>query len=111
MLALNAAAIYIGVSVGTTIGGMVLHTWGLSALGIAGGIGGFVALAATFGGPVSGASMNPARSLGPAVASLNFEHLWIYLGATTLGTVMATPFCRWVQGPDCCPGEQEGRDT
>ncbi len=69
-------------------------------------IGGFVALAATFGGPVSGASMNPARSMGPAIVSMNLDHLWIYLGATTLGTVLATPFCRWVQGPDCCPGEQ-----
>ncbi len=44
LLALNAAAIYVGISIGTTIGGLVLDTWGLSALGVAGGIAAAAAL-------------------------------------------------------------------
>jgi aquaporin NIP len=52
-------------------------------------IGSVVLLEAMFAGPVSGASMNPARSFGPAVASLHFEHLWIYLTAPVLGASAA----------------------
>ncbi len=44
-------------------------------------IGSLIAMEAIFAGPVSGASMNPARSLGPAIISLHFESLWIYLTA------------------------------
>lgn len=54
-------------------------------------IGGTVGLEAMFAGPICGASMNPARSLGPAVASGMFEHLWLYLVATTLGAAIAVP--------------------
>ncbi len=50
-------------------------------------IGATVALEAIFGGPVSGASMNPARSLAPALVSGNFEHHWIYWIAPCLGAI------------------------
>src|SRR6185312_7425347 len=50
-------------------------------------IGSVVGLEAMFAGPICGASMNPARSLAPAVVSGHLEHLWIYLVATTLGAV------------------------
>ncbi len=52
-------------------------------------IGSVVLFEAMFAGPISGASMNPARSLGPAVASGNFAHLWLYLLAPVMGAVMA----------------------
>ncbi len=52
-------------------------------------IGFTVGLEAMFAGPITGASMNPARSIGPALASGNFESLWIYIVATTLGAVLA----------------------
>ena len=60
-------------------------------------IGGVIALEATFAGPISGASMNPARSLGPAVASMNFSALWIYLLGPALGALLAVPAWRWVR--------------
>ena len=46
-----------------------------------------VLLEAMFAGPISGASMNPARSLAPALVALNFTHLWIYLTAPVIGAV------------------------
>lgn len=52
-------------------------------------IGGAVALGALVGGPISGASMNPARSLGPAIVSGDFAHVWIYLLAPVLGAAAA----------------------
>ncbi len=51
-------------------------------------VGGTVAFDAIFGGPVSGASMNPARSLGPALASGNLHALWIYLTAPVIGAAV-----------------------
>jgi MIP family channel proteins len=52
-------------------------------------IGGTVALGALVGGPVSGASMNPARSIGPALVSGSVGSLWIYLLAPILGSTTA----------------------
>ena len=52
-------------------------------------VGGVVAMEAIFAGPISGASMNPARSLGPALVAGQFSHLWIYLIAPTLGALAA----------------------
>lgn len=65
-------------------------------------IGGVVALEAMFAGPICGASMNPARSLGPAVVSLNLQHLWLYLTAPVIGALLAVPGCRCVQEEGCC---------
>ena len=68
-------------------------------------IGGTVALEALFGGPITGASMNPARSLGPALVSGHVSSLWVYLVATSLGAVLAVPCCKVFQGDDCCLAE------
>ncbi|RAP38921.1 aquaporin [Candidatus Marinamargulisbacteria bacterium SCGC AAA071-K20] len=64
-------------------------------------IGGTVALEALFAGPVTGASMNPARSLGPALISGELHYLWIYLCATVLGAISAVPACKWLH-IKCC---------
>lgn len=68
---------------------------------------GTVGLEALLGGPMTGASMNPARSLGPAIVSGHLDSLWIYLAAPVLGMFLAYPTCRWVQGVDCCSTDQE----
>ncbi|OCX53278.1 aquaporin [Mucilaginibacter sp. PPCGB 2223] len=55
------------------------------------GIGTVVGLEAFFAGPVCGASMNPARSIAPAIVSGHTEHLWIYVVATIAGACLAIP--------------------
>ena len=60
-------------------------------------IGGVIALEAMFAGPICGASMNPARSLAPALLSGHLEHLWVYLTATVLGAVAAVPLAKAVE--------------
>jgi len=63
-------------------------------------IGAVVALEALFAGPVSGASMNPARSIGPAVLAWRPETLnvlWLYIVAPVLGAVISVPWCRCIQ--------------
>ena len=65
-------------------------------------IGSVIALEAMFAGPICGASMNPARSLGPAVVSLHLQSLWIYLLAPTVGAVVGVLACRCVREPGCC---------
>lgn len=65
-------------------------------------IGATVALAALIMGPLTGASMNPARSLAPALASNNLESLWVYLSAPFVGAGLAYPLCRVIQGKSCC---------
>lgn len=67
-------------------------------------IGGVIALEAAFAGPISGASMNPARSLAPALVSGHLSHLWIYLAAPVIGALLAVPLCLCVRGKKCCSG-------
>ena len=65
-------------------------------------VGSVIALEALFAGPISGASMNPARSLGPAVVSGHLNALWVYLTAPVLGAAVAVVGCRGVQSEGCC---------
>ena len=61
-------------------------------------IGGTVGLDALFGGPVTGASMNPARSFGPALASGQWHEFWIYVIGPVLGTVLGALAYQVVRG-------------
>jgi len=60
-------------------------------------IGAVVALEALFAGPACGASMNPARSMAPAIVSGRLEHLWIYVAAPIVGVVFAVPAWRGLE--------------
>jgi aquaporin NIP len=68
-------------------------------------VGGTVGLDALFGGPISGASMNPARSLGPALVSGDLHSLWIYLTAPLLGAALGAVAYQLVRGDEPSPAE------
>jgi len=68
-------------------------------------IGGTIGLDAMFGGPISGASMNPARSLAPAVVSGDLHAVWLYLVAPILGTSLGGLAYQFVRGEHSRPTE------
>ena len=60
-------------------------------------IGSTVALCAFVGGPLTMASMNPARSLGPALVSGQWENIWLYLLAPVIGTILGALCYEWIR--------------
>src|SRR3984893_8746526 len=63
------------------------------------GVGGYIALAGLWGSPVSGASMNPARSLGPALVLGDWTAWWAYLAGPVAGAAIAVGFAYVLRGP------------
>lgn len=74
-------------------------------------IGGTVLLDAMFGGPISGASMNPARSFGPALASNAWSHYWLYVAGPIAGAVLGAFSYELVRGERPRPGVSGERTT
>ncbi len=64
---------------------------GAQNLGVIGalGVGGYIALAGLWGSPISGASMNPARTFGPDLVAANFHSYWVYVAGPLAGAVVA----------------------
>ena len=93
--------VILGVSTGAREKGIVA--------GIA--VGGTVGLEALFAGPISGASMNPARSLGPALVSGELGALWVYLLAPPLGALLACAAWRSVESPEARGDVESSRMT
>jgi aquaporin Z len=85
---------------------------GAKEKGITAGIavGAVIGLEAMLAGSISGASMNPARSLAPAVVSGHLEHLWIYLTAPFAGAWLAIFACRGCRDSACCPLPSRGKN-
>ena len=67
-------------------------------------IGGTVGLDALFGGPITGASMNPARSFGPALASGTWTDFWIYVIAPIAGAALGAFAYQFIRSPQTPPG-------
>ncbi len=64
-------------------------------------VGSTVGLEAMFAGPITGASMNPARSIAPAIISWHLHTLWIYITAPFIGSVLAVLSCKFIRGKEC----------
>jgi len=63
------------------------------------GVGGYIALAGLWGSPISGASMNPARTFGPDLVSTTFTGYWIYVAGPLAGAVLAVVIAFVLRGP------------
>jgi aquaporin Z len=73
---------------------------GAQNIGIFGaiGVGGYIALAGLWGSPISGASMNPARTFGPDLAARDFGSYWVYVAGPLLGAAIAVGFAYVLRG-------------
>ncbi len=74
---------------------------GAQNVGIIGafGVGAYIALAGLWGSPISGASMNPARTFGPDLASVTFTNYWVYIAGPIAGAVVAVGIAFVLRGP------------
>ena len=72
--------------------------------------GAVITMEALFAGPISGASMNPARSLAPALVSDRTEHLWLYVVAPLLGAILAVPLYAFIRPNPAAVAEELARE-
>jgi aquaporin Z len=74
---------------------------GAQNIGIFGaiGVGGYIALAGLWGSPISGASMNPARTFGPDLVGRDFTSYWVYVAGPLVGAAIAVGFAWVLRGP------------
>ncbi len=83
----------VGVILGTASGAQQVGLFGAI------GVGGYVALAGLWSSPISGASMNPVRTLGPDIVSSDFTSWWVYLAGPLLGALLAVGVAYLLRGP------------
>src|SRR5215469_823755 len=75
------------------------------------GVGAYIILAGLWAAPISGASMNPARSFGPDLVMLNFSHLWVYLVGPIIGGLLAVGIARILRGRGDVGGRRAAQGT
>ena len=83
----------VGVILGTASGAQNIGIFGAI------GVGGYIALAGLWGSPISGASMNPARTFGPDLVGGDFSGYWLYVAGPLTGAVVAVAFAYVLRGP------------
>ena len=94
LLTLGLASVVLGVTDGPrNVGTNAALAFGL-----------YIALAGMWGAPISGASMNPARTIGPDLIALDFTVTWVYIVGPLLGGVVAIVFDRLLHGPPSSVG-------
>jgi aquaporin Z len=97
----NMAAFWMEVILTTGLVSVILGTAsGAQNIGIFGafGVGAYIALAGLWGSPISGASMNPARTFGPDLASTTFTGYWVYVAGPIVGAVLAVGIAYVLRG-------------
>jgi aquaporin Z len=97
----NMAAFWMELLLTTGLVSVILGTAsGAQNVGIFGaiGVGGYIALAGLWGSPISGASMNPARTFGPDLVSNNFTGYWVYIAGPLAGAVIAVAIAFVLRG-------------
>ncbi len=83
----------VSVILGTASGAQNVGLFGAIA------VGGYIALAGLWGSPISGASMNPARTFGPDLVGANFTDYWVYVAGPLLGAAVAVGAAFVLRGP------------
>lgn len=68
-------------------------------------VGAVILLEAMFAGPMTKASMNPVRSIAPALFTGNFQYLWLYITAPILGAITGVLSCKLVKDDNCCDSD------
>jgi aquaporin Z len=95
------AAFWMELALTTGLVSVILGTSsGAQNVGIIGafGVGGYIALAGLWGSPISGASMNPARSFGPDLVASTFTDFWVYVAGPVAGTALAAAIAYVLRG-------------
>jgi aquaporin Z len=98
----SAAAFWMELVLTTGLVGVILGTAsGAQNIGVIGafGVGGYIALAGLWGSPISGASMNPARTFGPDLVATTFTSYWVYVVGPLAGVALAVGFAYLLRGP------------
>src|SRR2546421_244001 len=93
----------IALTFGLVVLAMIYAVGDISGAHLNPAVGAVIGVEAMFAGKICGASMNPARSLAPALVSGHLAHLWVYVAGPLLGAMCAVFGCRACRESSSCP--------